>query len=473
MSDEAVHVAMFPSAGMGHLTPFLRLASLLLNNNCKVTLITPLPTVSLAESQLLDHFHSSFPQVNRVPFNLPPPPQPSSSISVDPFFLRVQTLRDSTHLLPSLISSLSPPITVFISDILLLSPLNTITQKLSLPTYILNTSSSAMFSLFSHFPTLAQSLSSPEQEYDASTEILVPGIPFPLPYSSIPPFLLQPTSILRNLAMEDSPKLVNLHGVFANTFEALESHSLEALNGGKVVKNMPPVYAVGPFVPFEFEKGQKEVSSPRSIKWLDDQPIGSVVYVCFGSRTTLEREQMKEIGDGLMRSGYRFLWVVKDKIVDKEDVEIGLDEVLGVELVEKMKEKGLVVKEWVDQSEILSHKSIGGFVSHCGWNSITEAALNGVPILGWPQHGDQKINAKLVEISGWGIWNKSWGWGGECVVKGDEIGDAIKEMMKNELFKVKAIELKEEGRKAISVGGDCEVTIQKLIQKWKNNVNNI
>lgn len=57
--------------------------------------------------------------------------------------------------------------------------------------------------------------------------------------------------------------------------------------------------------------------------------------------------------------------------------------------------------------------------------------------------------------------------------EGDEIGDAIKEMMKNELFKVKAIELKEEGRKAISVGGDCEVTIQKLIQKWKNNVNNI
>ncbi|RHN62020.1 putative UDP-glucuronosyl/UDP-glucosyltransferase [Medicago truncatula] len=472
MSDEVVHVAMFPSAGMGHLTPFLRLASLFLNNNCKVTLITPLPTVSLAESQLLDHFHSCFPQVNRVPFNLPPPP-PSSSISVDPFFLRVQTLRNSTHLLPSLISSLSPPITVFISDILLFSPLNKITQKLSLPNYILNTSSSAMFSLFSHFPTLAQSLSSQEQEYDASDGVLVPGIPFsPLPYSSIPPFLLQPTSILRNLAMEDSPKLVYLHGVFANTFEALESHSLEALNSGKVVKNMPPVYAVGPFVPFEFEKGQKEASSPRSIKWLDDQPIGSVVYVCFGSRTTLGREQMKEIGDGLMRSGYKFLWVVKDKIVDKEE-EVGLDEVLGVELVEKMKDRGLVVKEWVDQSEILSHKSVGGFVSHCGWNSITEAALNGVPILGWPQHGDQKINAKLVEISGWGVWNKSWGWGGELVVKGGEIGDAIKEMMKNELFKVKAIELKEEGRKAISVGGDCEVTIQKLIQKWKNNVNNI
>ncbi|PNX75190.1 anthocyanidin 5,3-O-glucosyltransferase-like protein [Trifolium pratense] len=465
MSDESVHVAMFPSAGMGHLTPFLRLASLLLTHHCKVTLITPLPTVSHAESQLLSHFHSSFPQLNLIPFHLPPPPSPP--ISGDPFFLRVQTLRNSTHLLPPLISSLSPPLSLFISDIFLVTPFLSITQKLSLPNYTLFTSSASMFSFFSHFPTLAQS------KFDLSDEIHIPGIPFsPLPCSSIPPILLHP-SVFRNIIMEDSPNLTKLDGVFLNTFEALESHSLKALSDGKVVKDMPPVYAVGPFVPFKFEAEASPSSSPPLINWLDEQPIGSVVYVCFGSRTALGRDQMREIGNGLMTSGYNFLWVVKDKIVDKEDEEIGLDEVLGVELVERMKKKGLVIKEWVDQSEILSHKSVGGFVSHCGWNSIAEAALNGVPILAWPQHGDQKINAGLVEVSGWGIWNKSWGWGGERVVQGEEIGDAIKEIMENELLKVKAMELKEGGKKAISVGGDCEVTIQKLILKWKNDVNNV
>ncbi|CAJ2639445.1 unnamed protein product [Trifolium pratense] len=465
MSDESVHVAMFPSAGMGHLTPFLRLASLLLTHHCKVTLITPLPTVSHAESQLLSHFHSSFPQLNLIPFHLPPPPSPP--ISGDPFFLRVQTLRNSTHLLPPLISSLSPPLSLFISDIFLVTPCLSITQKLSLPNYTLFTSSASMFSFFSHFPTLAQS------KFDLSDEIHIPGIPFsPLPCSSIPPILLHP-SVFRNIIMEDSPNLTKLDGVFLNTFEALESHSLKALSDGKVVKDMPPVYAVGPFVPFKFEAEASPSSSPLLINWLDEQPIGSVVYVCFGSRTALGRDQMREIGNGLMTSGYNFLWVVKDKIVDKEDEEIGLDEVLGVELVERMKKKGLVIKEWVDQSEILSHKSVGGFVSHCGWNSIAEAALNGVPILAWPQHGDQKINAGLVEVSGWGIWNKSWGWGGERVVQGEEIGDAIKEIMENELLKVKAMELKEGGKKAISVGGDCEVTIQKLILKWKNDVNNV
>lgn len=322
-----------------------------------------------------------------------------------------------------------------------------------------------MFSFFSHFPTLSQSLSSQPISDSDAVAVEVPGIPFsPLPYSSIPPFLIFPTTI-RNFIMEDSPNLTNLDGVFANTFEALESYSLETLNSGKVVKNLPPVYAVGPFVSFEFEKESQQTALT---KWLDGQPIGSVVYVCFGSRTALGRDQMREIGNGLIRSGYKFLWVVKDKIVDKEE-EIGLDEILGVDLVEKMKEKGLVIKEWVDQSEILGHKSVGGFVSHCGWNSLVEAVWNGVPILAWPQHGDQKINAKLVEIGGWGIWNKNWGWSGELVVKGEEIGDAIQEMMENKLLKLKAMHLKEEGRKATSVGGDCEVTIQKLIEKWKNN----
>jgi hypothetical protein len=55
-------------------------------------------------------------------------------------------------------------------------------------------------------------------------------------------------------------------------------------------------------------------------------------------------------------------------------------------------------------------------------------------------------------------------------VTGEEIGDAIKVIMENELLKVKARQIKEGGRKAISVGGDCEVTIQKLIQKWKNSL---
>lgn len=57
------HVVLLPSAGMGHLAPFLRLAALLSQNHrCQLTLITTHPTISLAESSFISGFlsrHSS------------------------------------------------------------------------------------------------------------------------------------------------------------------------------------------------------------------------------------------------------------------------------------------------------------------------------------------------------------------------------------------------------------------------------
>ncbi|PHU17246.1 Zeatin O-xylosyltransferase [Capsicum chinense] len=37
---------------------------------------------------------------------------------------------------------------------------------------------------------------------------------------------------------------------------------------------------------------------------------------------------------------------------------------------ERIKEVGLVVREWAPQPEILSHSSTGGFMSHCGWRIL-------------------------------------------------------------------------------------------------------
>ncbi|KAF1863555.1 hypothetical protein Lal_00030603 [Lupinus albus] len=418
-----IHVALLPSAGMGHLTPFLRLAAMFVHHNCHVTLITTHPTVSKSESDLISKFHSSFPQVNQLHFHLLPLPDSASATKDDPFFLRFEAIRSSSHLLPSLLSSVSPPLSSFVYDMTLISPLLQVADSLGVPHYILFTSSATMFSFFSYFPTVSASL-------PTLTDVEIPGVSS-IPRSSIPPLLLVPNSLFGNIFNEDSPKLTKLHGVLINTFEELEAQSLEALNGGKVVKELPPVYTVGPFVPGEFEK---EDQRGAPMKWLDDKAKGSVVYVSFGSRTAMGRDQMREIGEGLVRSGSMFLWVVKGKKVDREEEEEGLEGVLGLEFVEKIKERGLVVKEWVNQGEILDHEAVGGFVSHCGWNSVVEAAWYGVPIMGWPL--------------------------------GEEIGKAIRKMMNDESLRIKAAEVKEAARKAISVGGGCEVTLQKLIEKW-------
>jgi len=138
-------------------------------------------------------------------------------------------------------------------------------------------------------------------------------------------------------------------------------------------------------------------------------------------------------------------------------------------LMSKLREKGVVVKEFVDQIKILEHPAVGGFVTHGGWNSVTEAIGEGVKILIWPQGADQKFNAELLRNSGVGIWAEEWGWGTQKVVEGKEIAKRIKEMMSNECLRVKAREMKDAARKACGVGGSCEVIIKRLIEEWKRN----
>nr|DAD27356.1 TPA_asm: hypothetical protein HUJ06_028824 [Nelumbo nucifera] len=447
MSDtNTLHVAILPSSGMGHLVPAVRLAASLAARNCRITFITTHPTVSLAESRLVSRLVSFFPNVTRQEFHLLPLDR-STANSNDPFCLQFETIRRSAHLLSPILSSCSPPLSALVTDPSLVSAVIPITEKLRLANYNLFIASPKMLSLLIYFPTIANTdlstTSSKTTDY-----IEIPGIP-PLPKSWLPPPLVDPSSLFRTQFIANGQEIVKSDGILVNAFDSLDKATVAALNGGKVMGRLPPVITVGPFVPLEFEKG-----SP--VEWLDRQPVGSVVYVCFGNRTAASREQIRELGDGLERSGCRFLWVVKEKKVG---------EIVGHGFLERVKEKGLVVKSWVEQGEVLAHPAVGLFLSHCGWNSITEAALYGVPILGWPQGGDQKINGEVIPKSGLGIWVETWGW--EEIVKGEEIGDKIREMMGDEKLKVQAARIGEEARKSVGVGGSSYKGLEGLVEKMR------
>lgn len=231
----------------------------------------------------------------------------------------------------------------------------------------------------------------------------------------------------------------------------------QVLNSGRVVHDLAPILPVGPLESFK-------VGQATNLPWLDNQPAKSVLFISFGSRTALSKDQLRELGTGLEKAGRRFLWILKGSEVDKQDKE-EIEDILGESFLERTKKKGLVIKGWVNQDQILAHPAIGGFLSHCGWNSVMEAARLGVPILAWPQHGDQRVNAQVVENAGLGLWARDWFWE-KMLVKGEEIAEKIRKIMQGENL-VKASEVGEKARQAYGIGGSSEKVIQGTIEALK------
>ncbi|KAF7316042.1 hypothetical protein MIND_00121900 [Mycena indigotica] len=55
--------------------------------------------------------------------------------------------------------------------------------------------------------------------------------------------------------------------------------------------------------------------------------------------------------------------------------------------------KGLIATYWVEQRAILQHQAVGWFLTHGGFNSITEALTLGMPMIIWPAGAEQPGNA--------------------------------------------------------------------------------
>lgn len=171
-----------------------------------------------------------------------------------------------------------------------------------------------------------------------------------------------------------------------NSFEELEPEYVEEfgrVRGGKV-------WCIGPVSlrnkddSDKLERGSKSlVDENKCLEWLDLQGPGSVVYVCFGSLGRFTTPQLVEIGLGLEVSGRPFVWVVREGKSEEFENWMAED---GFE--ERNRGKGVLVRGWAPQVLILSHPTVGGFVTHCGWNSTLEGVCAGVPMVTWPLFAD-------------------------------------------------------------------------------------
>ncbi|KAH0448430.1 hypothetical protein IEQ34_022230 [Dendrobium chrysotoxum] len=442
-------VLLIPSSGMGHLNPFVRLANALSDRSISISLLTVRPTITAAESRLL----SSLPSSLLIDFPLAPFDPSLFPESSDPVTLRWEAIRRSAHLLPSLVSTLSPPVSSIIIDITIASTFLPVSVASNIPCFVFFISFASMLALCSVSPFVPHPI---------CTDVKIAGGVLNIPYSSIPPPLRDPNHLFATQFIENGRALTLANGVIVNTFLALEPELLAAFNAGEVVPGFPPVIALGP-LPLE----KKLPSSPSpALRWLDEQPEKSVIYVNFGSRSAMSIEQIRELGAGLEMSGCRFFWVVKTAKVDREERAVQIEELLGEGYVKRVEERGLVVREWVEQDFILVHRAVAGFLSHCGLNSVMEAAAAGLRILAWPRGGDQRVIAASVPSSGLGIWPENWAWEAEeRVVAAEEIAVKVREFMADEKLAETAAKLGAAATAAVQEGGSSDQSWRYLITK--------
>lgn len=186
------------------------------------------------------------------------------------------------------------------------------------------------------------------------------------------------------------------------------------------------------------------------LKWLDKQPPNSVIYVAFGSFTVFYQTQFQELALGLVLSNRPFLWVVRPDMADKEKITYpeGFTERIG--------SRGKMVG-WAPQQRILGHSSVACFLTHCGWNSTMEGLNNGVIFLCWPYFADQFLNESYI-CDVWMVGLR---------LKRNDSGTIIKEEIKNkadqvlgdEMFKAKALELKEKALNNVNLTGFLSISL--------------
>jgi hypothetical protein len=263
------------------------------------------------------------------------------------------------------------------------------------PSAVLWVQSCAVFSLYYH---CARGLVELPPEDDPAARLALPGLP-PLSAAEVPSFLLpsNPFPLLTDAILGQFGNIDRASWVFVNSFSELERDVLAALPG--VAPRPPQLIPVGPLIELEEDegaavRGDMIKAADGCVGWLDAQAPRSVVYASVGSVVVLSAEEVAEMAHGLASTGRPFLWVVRP------DTRPLLPEGFPDAAVGG---RGMVVP-WSPQERVLAHPATACFLTHCGWNSTLETVAAGVPVVAFPQWGDQCTDAKfLVDELGIGV----------------------------------------------------------------------
>ncbi|XP_031390685.1 UDP-glycosyltransferase 88B1-like [Punica granatum] len=465
-------VVLYPSPGKGHLVSMVELGKTLLDHHhpppFSVTVILSVPpeeaefTAAYVSSVSISHPAVSFQHlpVSFIPFDSS---SPSNFIISTYEFTRGNSL--ALH--ASLSKSGDSTIRALVLDFFCTAACQ-VGASLNIPVYYYYTSGASGLAPFLYIPTMHKNIPGSFKDLDPEELIEIPGTP-PIQARDMPMPIRDRSSKLYGYFLGAARDMALAAGIIINTFDSFEVSAIKALRDGLCVTDghTPPLYCVGPLV--ATARNNNDEDRHDCLRWLDSQPSRSVLFLSFGSLGKFSTKQLKEIALGLQRSRIRFLWVVRVppqndeawRAISEPNPGIGL--FLPDGFVERTKERGFVVESWVPQVAVLNHSSVGGFVTHCGWNSVLEAVCAGVPMLAWPLYAEQKLNCNyLVEEVRVALPVK------ECedsFVSADELEERVTELMsseKGEAVRERVFAMKEEAAEALREGGSSHSALAEL-----------
>lgn len=338
--------------------------------------------------------------------------------------------------------------------------------ELGIPTYFFLTTCTASLAFSLHKPVIHDQTTLSFQDL-AGAFVHAPGVP-PIPVDHLPAFLLDPDSLSTKFFLELPERLCNSQGLIVNSCRSLEPRATDAIVSGLCTyrgRQTPPLYCIGPLIKPE-ETGTER---HECLAWLDGQPKARVVFLCFGSLGRFSAEQIKQMAAGLETSGQRFLWVVRRPPGDEHQPADDLDALFPTGFLHRTKERGLVVMSWAPQREVLAHGAVGGFVTHCGWNSVLEAVMAGVPMLAWPLYAEQRMN-KVFLVEEMQLAVAMEGYGKE-MVDAQEVAAKVRWLIESDggrELRQRTLAAMRLAKEALDDGGESRTALLHLAREWKN-----
>ncbi|KAL2477462.1 UDP-glycosyltransferase 85A2 [Forsythia ovata] len=470
-ASDKPHAVCIPYPAQGHINPMLKLAKLLHHLGFYITFVNTeynhkrlLKSCGPAALEGMPDF-----RFETIPDGLPPSDAEATQ--------DIPSLCESTSktcLVPfcSLLSKLNnaapevPPVTCIVSDGAMTFTVKA-AEQFGLPEVLFWTTSACGFLGYTQYRHLVDRGYTPLKDMGQVTngylETILDWVPGTkdIRLRDIPSFIRTTDSndIMLNFVLSEVEAVPKAKALILNTFDALEPDVLNAIS-----VMYPRIYTVGPLQLMMNHIHNERYNSLSSslwkensecIDWLNTKEPDSVVYVNFGSVTVVTAEQLTEFAWGLANSKKSFLWIIRPDIV------AGNSAMLPPEFLTETKERSMLIS-WCPQEQVLKHPAIGGFLTHCGWNSTIESIVGGVPVICWPFFAEQQMNCRYSCVQ-WDIGMEI-----DNNVKQDEVEVLVKELMdgeKGKKMKKKAMEWKKKAEEATAPGGSSYINLEKLVKE--------